>query len=254
MTGRSANPALNKNTFKDFALSYSESRVMTLQGTVNKILFMLLLVVLGAVYTWKIFFNAFDPVYGASSVMKWMIAGGIGGFIMALVTIFKRSWAPFTAPLYAFLEGLFLGGISAYFEARYQGIVFLAVTLTFGTLFTLLMAYKSGVIKPTENFKLGIVAATGSIFLVYLLSFILGFFGINIGFIHDNGVIGIGFSLVVVIIAALNLVLDFDFIEQGAKAGAPKFMEWYAAFGLIVTLVWLYIEFLRLLSKLASRK
>ena len=252
--GRSANPALNKNTFKSFAYPVTDQKVMTLQGTVNRIIIMLALVILAAIYTWRMFFNALDPAAGINSVMVWTIGGAIGGLVIAIVTIFKKTWAPVTAPLYAVLEGLFLGGISAIFEAQYPGIVIQAVALTFGTLFALLMAYKSGLIKPTENFKLGVVAATGGIFFVYLLSFILGFFGINIGFIHGNGLFGIGFSLFVIIIAALNLVLDFDFIEQGTQAGAPKYMEWYAAFGLIVTLIWLYLEFLRLLAKIASRR
>ncbi|HEY7160459.1 MAG TPA: Bax inhibitor-1/YccA family protein, partial [Acidobacteriota bacterium] len=154
----------------------------------------------------------------------------------------------------AALEGLFLGGISAFYEARFHGIVIQAVVLTFGTAFALLMAYKSRLIQATQNFKLGVAAATGGIFLLYMASFILGFFGINIGFIHSNGVFGIVFSLVVVVIAALNLVIDFDFIEQGAEHGAPKFMEWYGAFGLMVTLVWLYLEILRLLGKFRSRR
>ena len=151
------------------------------------------------------------------------------------------------------MEGLFLGGISAIFEAQFSGIVIQAVGLTFGTLFCLLMVYKSGLIKATENFKLGIASATGAIFLVYLVSMILGFFGVQMPFIHESGIIGIGFSIFVVVIAALNLVLDFDFIENGSQMGAPKYMEWYAAFGLMVTLVWLYIEILRLLTKLRSR-
>lgn len=250
---RSANPALNKNIFEKVAVT-GQREVMTLQGTVNKVFIMLLLVVFGASYTWSIFFNTPDLASGAAAVTKWMIAGGIGGFIAALVTIFKKTWAPVVAPVYAALEGLFLGSISAFFEAQYPGIVIQAVGLTFGTLFALLVAYKSGLIKPTENFKMGVVAATGGIAFLYILSFILSFFGINLGFIHGNGIVGVGFSLLVVIIAALNLVLDFDFIERGAEANAPKYMEWYAAFGLIVTLVWLYIEFLRLLSKFASRK
>ena len=158
-----------------------------------------------------------------------------------------------TAPIYALLEGLALGGISAIFEARFPGIVVQAVGLTFGALFCLLIAYKSGMIKVTENFKLGVVSATGAIALFYVVSLLLGMFGISLPFIHGSGIIGIGFSLFVVAIAALNLVLDFDFIENGADRGAPKYMEWYAAFGLIVTLVWLYIEILRLLSKIRSR-
>ena len=179
--------------------------------------------------------------------------GAIGGFAVALVTVFKKTWSAITAPVYALLEGLFLGGISAVFEARFPGIVIQAVGLTFGTLLCLLFAYKSGLIKATENFKLGIVAATGGIGMIYLVSIFFGFFGIQIPFIHESGIIGIGFSLFVVVIAALNLVLDFDFIESGSEMGAPRYMEWYAAFGLMVTLIWLYIEILRLLSKLRSR-
>ena len=158
-----------------------------------------------------------------------------------------------TAPLYALAEGLFLGGVSSLFEARFPGIVMQAVLLTFGTLFALLMAYRSGLVRATENFKLGVVAATGGIALVYLATIVLGFFGIGIPYIHESGLVGIGFSLFVVVVAALNLVLDFDFIETGVEQGAPKYMEWYGAFGLMVTRVWLYIEFLRLLAKLQSR-
>jgi uncharacterized YccA/Bax inhibitor family protein len=158
-----------------------------------------------------------------------------------------------TAPLYAVLEGLFLGGISALYELKFQGIVIQAVALTFGTLAALLLAYKSRLIKVTENFKLGVVAATGGIALVYLISIGLGFFGIRMPYLHDSGPIGIGISVFIVIVAALNLVLDFDFIEQGAAQGAPKYMEWYAAFGLLVTLIWLYLEILRLLAKVRRR-
>jgi uncharacterized YccA/Bax inhibitor family protein len=184
----------------------------------------------------------------------WMMVGLIGGLITAVVTTFKKEWSPITAPIYAVLEGFALGGISALLESQYEGIVIQAVALTFGTAGCLLMAYKSGVIKATENFKLGIFAATGGIGFIYLIGWIMSFFGTSIPYIHENGLIGIGFSLVVVVIAALNLVLDFDFIEKGAEQGAPKFMEWYGAFGLMVTLIWLYIEILRLLSKLNSRK
>jgi uncharacterized YccA/Bax inhibitor family protein len=169
------------------------------------------------------------------------------------VTVFKKKWSAVTAPAYALLEGLFLGGISAAFEAKFPGIVIQAVALTFGTLFALLIAYRSGLIKPTENFKLGIFAATGGIALFYLVSMVLGFFHVNVPLINSSSPLGIGFSVVVVIIAALNLVLDFDFIEKGSQMGAPKYMEWYAGFGLLVTLVWLYVEILRLLSKLRSR-
>jgi uncharacterized YccA/Bax inhibitor family protein len=187
-------------------------------------------------------------------VLPLVAIGGIGGFIAALVTIFKKEWSPITAPIYALLEGLALGGISAVFELRYPGIAMQAVGLTFGTLFVLLLAYHSGLIPVTEKFKLGVVAATGGIAVFYLVEFVLGFFGVHFAAINGSGLLGIGFSVVVVIVAALNLVLDFDFIESGVNAGAPKYMEWYGAFGLIVTLVWLYLEILRLLAKLNSRK
>jgi uncharacterized YccA/Bax inhibitor family protein len=177
---------------------------------------------------------------------------------VAIVTVFNKKWSPFTTPVYAILEGLFLGGISAIvqqrFQEQYPNIVLHAVLLTFGVLVALLMAYRSGLINPTQNFRLGVFAATGGIVMMYFFSFILGMFGMEVGFLHGNGPVAIIVSVIIVIIAALNLVLDFDFIEQGAEAGAPKYMEWYAAFGLVVTLVWLYIEILRLLSKLAANR
>jgi uncharacterized YccA/Bax inhibitor family protein len=246
---RSANPALNANTFSRYA-PYSDTETMTINGTVNKTGILLVLCLMPAAWVWQKFFAA----QNADVVYPYLIGGALGGFVVAMVTVFKKEWAPITAPIYALLEGLVLGGLSAVFEARFPGIVIQAVGLTFGTLFALLMAYKSGVIKATENFKLGVVAATGGIALVYLAGFVLGFFGVSIPYIHGSGLIGILFSLFVVVIAALNLVLDFDFIETGAASGAPKFMEWYAAFGLLVTLIWLYLEILRLLSKLRSRR
>jgi len=246
---RTANPALNNATFKGLPCSADKSNAMTIQGTVNKTAALLLVLLITATWTWDKFFETGNP----ASVGTWIMVGAFGGFIVAMVTVFKKTWSPITAPVYAALEGLFLGGISSVFEARFPGIVIQAVGLTFGTLFALLFAYKSGLIKATENFKLGVVAATGGIALVYFVTIILGFFGVQIPMIHGSGIIGIGFSLFVVVIAALNLVLDFDFIENGAEAGAPKYMEWYGAFGLLVTLVWLYIEILRLLSKLRGR-
>ena len=175
---------------------------------------------------------------------------------MAIVTVFKKEWAPITVPLYAILEGGLLGGISFMYNSLYDGIVTDAIFLTIGILLSLLVAYRSGYIKPTENFKLGVFAATGGIAIVYLINFVMGFFGSSMGVMQiDNASpMSIGFSVVVVIIAALNLVLDFDFIEEGAEKGAPKYMEWYGAFGLLVTLIWLYLEILRLLAKLNSRK
>ncbi len=244
---RTANPALNDKTFQNIGTAAADA--MTINGTVNKTGIMLLLLIASAAYTWSQFKEGnFD------SLSMWMIVGIIGGLIVAFVTVFKKTWAPVTAPLYAVFEGFALGGISAILESSYPGIVIQAVALTFGTAGCLLLAYKSGVIKATENFKLGVFAATGGIALIYFVGWIMSFFGPGIPYIHENGLIGIGFSLVVVVIAALNLVLDFDFIEKGAEHGAPKFMEWYAAFGLLVTLIWLYFEILRLLSKLNSRK
>lgn len=240
---RSGNPALSTGTFAGLP-RVADDRAMTVQGTVNKTAILLALVVGGAALTWQQ--AALSPLL--------MGGGAIIGLILALVTVFKKEWAPITAPLYAGAEGVFLGGVTALAETAYPGIGLQAVSLTFGILFSLLIAYKSGVIRATENFKLGVAAATGGIFLVYLVSFGLSFFGIPMPFIHGSGLMGIGFSLFVVVIASLNLVLDFDFIESGADDRAPKFMEWYGAFGLMVTLVWLYLEILRLLMKLADRR
>jgi len=248
MFGRSGNPSLNDATFKSEV--YREGRVMTLQGTVNKTGVLLALLVLAAVYPWNLYFQTGNPAL----VIPFALGGAIGGFVVAIVTTFKKTWAGLTAPIYAVLQGLFLGSISAIFEAQYPGIVIQATGLTFGTLASLLMLYKLGIIKPTENFKLMIVSATMGIGVLYFISFIMNMFGsTGIGFIHSNGLFGIGFSLFVVAIAALNLVLDFDFIEQGSEQGAPAYMEWYGAFSLMVTLVWLYLEILRLLAKLRSR-
>ena len=250
MFGRSGNPAMNDATFSNFIPeSIAPGQTMTLQGTVNKTGILLLLVMITATYTWNQFFSTGLP----ETVMPIAIGGAIFGFGFALATIFKKTWAPVTAPLYALSQGLFLGAISAIFELQFPGIVIQAVGLTMGTLASLLVLYKTGIIKPTENFRLMIVSATMGIALLYLVSFIMSFFGSGIGFIHSNGLFGIGFSLFVVSIAALNLVLDFDFIEEGAERGLPKYMEWYGAFSLMVTLVWLYIEILRLLMKLRSR-
>ena len=251
---RTANPALSDAIFTNAGSPPSAQGVMTLNGTINKTGLLLMATILTAAWS---FDQSYQPGLRSGEALFvpsiWLAVGGIGGFILALITTFKKTWSPVTAPLYALLEGLFLGSVSAGFEARYPGIVMQAIFGTFGTLFALLAAYRSGLIKATENFKLGVAAATGGIFLVYMLSFILGFFGITMPFIHDSGPMGIAVSLFVVVVAALNLVLDFDFIENGEKMGAPKYMEWYAAFGLLVTLVWLYIELLRLLAKLKDR-
>ena len=246
MRMRTSNPALNSNTFQNLP-AVTGAEAMTLQGTVNKTGILLLCAFVTAAWTW-------NRVTAGEEAGAAIAIGGIGGFIVGLVTVFKRNWAPLTAPIYALLEGLVIGGLSAYLNLRFPGIAMQAAGLTFGTLFCLLLAYSSGMIRVSDNFRLGVVAATGGIALVYLVSMILGFFGHTIPYIHGSGPIGIGFSLLVVGIAAMNLVLDFDFIESAASHGAPKFMEWYAAFGLMVTLIWLYIELLRLLSKLRSRR
>ena len=238
---RSGNPVLSKKTFDN---TISSDNKMTIEGTVNKTAISLFLLV-GAGY---LTFNTINLVL--------LIGCGIGGFILAIITVYKKEWAPITVPIYAVLEGGMLGGISYMYNSLYDGIVTNAILLTVAILVSLLIAYRSGYIKATENFKLGIFAATGGIAIVYLINFFMGFFGSGLGVMSVNKAspISIGFSIVVVIIAALNLVLDFDFIEEGAEKGAPKYMEWYGAFGLLVTLIWLYLEILRLLAKLNSRK
>jgi uncharacterized YccA/Bax inhibitor family protein len=253
---RTANPALNAQTFVNTGPIIQTSNNMTLSGTINKTGFCLLLLCLTASWVWSQFNAAVligGPSAGMAAATPWLLLGTIGGLVVAIFTVFKKTAAPITAPLYSLVEGLAVGGISAMFEARFPGIVIQAVGLTFCTCFGLLLAYRSGLIKVTQNFRLGVFAATGGIMFFYLISFMLSFMGISVPLIHGSGLMGIGFSLFVVAIAAMNLVLDFDFIESGVEQGAPKYMEWYAAFGLMVTLVWLYIEILRLLSKLRSR-
>ncbi|MAW75265.1 MAG: hypothetical protein CMG09_04995 [Candidatus Marinimicrobia bacterium] len=239
---RSGNPTLNKNTFQN--ISNASSEQMTIDGTVNKTTISLMILLFCAYYTYS------------TSNTGFIMIGFIGGFITALVTIFKKHLAPYTVPIYAAFEGLALGGISAIYNHMYTGIVQQAIFLTFGIFLALLFAYKTKIIKPTENFKLGIFAATGGIAIVYFISFIMSFFGGGLSIMNpqNSSLISIGFSLFVVIIASLNLVLDFDFIEEAAENNIPKYMEWYAAFGLLVTLIWLYLEILRLLAKLQSRR
>ncbi len=253
---KTSNPVLNGKAFESSPITrygggIVDTSRMTLTGTVNKTGILLLCVVASAAWTWSLFTQSHD----AADVALPMMAGLIGGLIVALMTTFKPAWSPVTAPIYALLEGMVLGGISAFLNASYPGIAIQAVGLTFGTLLALLLAYRSGLIPVTAKLRMGIAAATGGICLFYMISMLLSLFHLNMGssLIYGSGIIGIGFSLFVVAIAALNLVLDFDFIERGAAAGAPKYMEWYGAFGIIVTLVWLYLEILRLLSKLRRR-
>ena len=243
---RTANPTLNDQVFANAPATVG-GQVMTLQGVVNKTFILALLLVISGGFSWQLV-QANPQIGGLLSIGSALV-----GFILVLASSFKPTWSPIIAPAYGVVEGIFVGVISARYSGLYDGIVLQAALLTLGILFALLFAYQSRLIQATENFKLGLVAATGGIAIVYLASIVLSFFGIQIPLIHESGLVGIGFSLVVVVIAALNLVLDFDFIEKGVAQGAPKYMEWQSALGLLVTIVWLYIEMLRLLSKLRSR-
>ena len=248
---RTANPALNSSTFETFdSFAVERSNAMTLQGTATKTGMLLLLLAASAGYSWLEMRGA-DGIQG---VMPQFIGGLAVSLIVGIALWFKREWAAVLAPVYAVAEGLVLGVISSAYEVQFQGIVLQAVCLTFGTLFSLLTAYKTGLIKPTEKFKLGVFAATGAVAILYLVNMVMHMCGVqDVGFLHGSGWLAIGINAVIVVIAALNLVLDFDFIEQGVNHGAPKYMEWYAGYGLLVTLVWLYIEILRLLTKINSR-
>jgi len=246
---RTSNPALNTGAFSKMEQA-TRGEGMTIDGAIAKTGILILLSLITAGWTWVRFYaSGGNP----AAVSPFMMAGVFGGFILALATIFKREWAPITAPMYALAEGLFIGGVTALFEANYPGIAIQASALTFGTLVAMLVAYRSGFIQVTQGFRLGLLAATGGIALVYFGAILLSFFGVSVSFIYQGGFFGIGFSLFVVTIAALNLVLDFDLIEQGSHHNLPKYMEWYCGFALMVTLIWLYIEFLRLLSKARSR-
>lgn len=242
---RTSNPVLRESAFREIPMAGTVQDVMTLRGVAGKTAILLGLATVSGGYVWSRF-----AASGAEAIYPWMIGGLIGGLVMALVCCFKQTATPYAAPIYALLEGLFLGAISALFNAAYPGVVITAVGLTFGTLASLLLLYAAGTIRATENFKLGVAAATGGILLFYLASWVMRMFGATMPFLHDAGLMGIGISVFIVVIAALNLVLDFDFIEKGVENRAPKHLEWYAAFGLMVTLVWLYLEILRLLGKL----
>jgi uncharacterized YccA/Bax inhibitor family protein len=247
---KTTNPVLSTRVLEQFGRggqAYT-GEAMTVEGTINKSALLLLLVVVPATWVWSQVMHG-----GLEAAMPWMWGGLLGGFVTALVTIFKKEWAPLTAPLYAALEGLAIGGLSAVFEMQYRGIVLPAVALTFGTLACMLAVYRSGLIRVTDRFRLGVVAATGGIALVYLATLVLSLFHVSVPFIYAGGTFGIIVSLVIVTVAALNLVLDFDFIDQAVGVGAPKYVEWYAAFGLMVTLIWLYLEMLRLLGKMRRR-
>jgi len=239
---RTKNPALNPETFKD-TLKAETSSPMTIQGTVDKTAIALSILLVAGYFG----YTSFSPTI--------ILGGFIGGFIVAVVTVYKRTWAPYTVPIYAVLEGLALGGISFFYNSLYEGIVLQSITITVCILLSLLFAYRFKIIKATENFKLGVFAATGGVFLIYIVDVLMSFFGTGISVlnINNSSTYSILFSLGVVVIASLNLVIDFDFIEEGAENGAPKYMEWYGTFGLLITLVWLYLEILRMLAKMRNR-
>lgn len=247
---KSGNPALSEKALQT-SLDATGQGVMTDRGTLNKFFFLSLMVMASASFTWS-------AVAQGKDVMPWMIGGAIGGLIIAFVIIFKKEWAGYLTPAYGLLEGVFLGGISALvnaaFAKSYPGIVTQAVVLTFGTVIAMFVLYRFRIIRATEKFKAVVVTATMGIAIFYGLAMILRMFHIDIPFLHEGSAMGIVFSLVVVAIAALNLILDFDMIEKGVAMGAPKYMEWYCAFGLLVTIVWLYLEILKLLMKLADRR
>jgi len=241
---KSSNPLLGR---LDKTVAYDSSESMTIQGTVNKTLILTGLIMVSASMTWKMI------IAGSAGAWGLTIGGAIVALIAVIVMMFKMQWAGFLAPLYALAEGLFLGGISAVYSTLFDGIVLKAVALTFGVLLAMLFMYKSGIIKATEKFKQGVMAATLGVVVMYGLTWLLSMFGVRLPYLHEGGLISIGISLVVIVIAALNLILDFDNIEQGVAHSAPKTMEWMGAVGLMVTLVWLYVEILRLLSFLTGR-
>ena len=240
---RSGNPVLTSNAFD---ISSDSSDVMTINGTVTKTFLSLCLVIISGYYSW--IYISITNVLILPSILFALILGG--------VTVFKKHLSPITVPIYAVVQGIFLGALSYTFNTLYDGIVVTAISYTLSILFVMLTLYRTGIIKPTENFKLGLAAGTGGIALIYLVNFVMSFFGTGLSImdINNASMLSIGFSLFVIVMAALNLVVDFDFIEEGSEKGAPKYMEWFGAFGLMVTLIWLYIEILRLLAKMNSRK
>lgn len=246
---KSGNPALSEKRFQNTVITH-DGEVMTERGTLNKFFFLFIMVMASASFTWSAFYQGKD-------VKPWMIGGAIGGLIVAIIMAFKPKWAQYLAPAYGLLEGVFIGAISALYNQAFAqsapGIIMQAVVLTFGTVIAMFILYRTGVIKATERFKSIVITATMGIAIFYLLAMVMRMFGVDIAFLHEGSMLGIGISLFIVGIAALNLILDFDMIQKGSEMGAPKYMEWYGAFGLMVTIVWLYIEMLRLLSKINSR-
>lgn len=245
---RTSNPAFRDSTFSAVCSSDGQSNAMTMDGTVHRACVLLFLVVVGAGWAWA----RFSSVRHSREILAYLLVGFFAGFLVALATILRPKWSPITAPIFALLQGLCLGVLSAALELRHPGIAIEAVALTFGTCFCLLLAYRSGLVRATKGLRLGTVAATGGIAVAYLASMVMSLIGVPMPHVLAGGVPGVIVSIIVVTVAALNLVLDFDFVERGIQSGAPKYMEWYAAFGLMLTLIWLYLEMLRLLTKARS--
>jgi uncharacterized YccA/Bax inhibitor family protein len=242
---RSGNPGLNEKTFQGLPRPMAAGERMTLQGSINKSFLLLVVLLAGALWPWSQYLATGDATVAGTSIL----IGIVGGLVLGLIISFKATTAPYLAIPYAALEGLAMGGLSAMLERRYPGIAIQAVGLTFGVLGVLLAAYSMRLIRATQQFRSIVIGATGAIALLYLVTFVLGFFHVNVPVLNDSTPLGILVSVVICGVAALNLVLDFDLIESGVAQGAPRYMEWYCAFGLLVTLVWLYMEILRLLSK-----
>jgi uncharacterized YccA/Bax inhibitor family protein len=246
----SSNPTLSEKRFRDTVITnIPQGQTMTMSGTIQKFGFLLLMMMATSYYSWK------EAMNMGENLMGMILGGAIGGLIVAIIIAFKKDWAPYLAPVYALLEGLFIGAVSAMYESMFPGLVMNAVGLTFGVGIAMYLLFTFRIIRATEKFKSVIIAATMGIAVFYFISWIMGLFGFHglTSIMNDNGMMGIGISLFIVIIAALNLILDFDMIEKASEYGAPKHMEWYGAFGLAVTFVWLYLEILRLLAKLRSR-
>ncbi|HMK03556.1 MAG TPA: Bax inhibitor-1/YccA family protein [Ferruginibacter sp.] len=249
---KTSNPVLSEKKFRDTVLDevVSHENAMTVKGTLQKFGFLFLMVMGTAFYSWKEFAEG-------GNVQPLIWTGAIGGLVIAIVIMFKKEWSPYLAPAYALLEGLFVGAISAYYDFAFAAyapnIIMNAVGLTFGTCIAMYLLYTFKVIKATAKFKAIVITATAGIAIFYMITLVLGMFGISIPFLHESSALGIGFSIFVVALAALNLILNFDMIENGVELGAPKYMEWYSAFGLLVVIVWLYLEILRLLSLLSGR-
>jgi uncharacterized YccA/Bax inhibitor family protein len=247
---RSGNPGLNEKTFSSQPRPLASDERMTLQGSINKSFLLLVVLLAGALWPWSQYLSGGD----ASVVGPSILIGAVGGFVLALVISFKATLAPYLAVPYAALEGLAMGGISALLERRYPGIAIQAVGLTFAVLAVMLTAYSMRLIRATQQFRSIVIGATGAIALLYVVSMVLGLFHVTVPVLNEASPLGIIISLVICGVAALNLILDFDLIESGVAQGAPRYMEWYSAFGLLVTLVWLYMEILRLLSKVRDSR